>query len=375
MRLSVLFILMIGLQAYAEEPVDYVNLGATLLKDGYVQRAKTVLEKADVRQRDFDFKQYYTLKGVLYHRLGYPVISNIFFNEAVARGQDNPSIYIYVARNHWQKRNYPEIIEALDKAGPAALENQPMYVIKAEAYKQMGDLDKAWSVLDAGIEKFPDYSKFYRQKFYYLVDLGFFQAAEQYAEKYLEVENYSVKDYLAVAYTLRQNKQLKSAAKLLERGVIKHPNNDKLLELLGQVYIDQEEYMMAALVFDWASITFPRFAHKAASLYLESDDPIRSLQLNRRIVAQDDKFRQRLGIDIYLEDYESLAAKDEVLKRYDLLSDDNIAYALGFAYYRIRDYDNAAHYLKTIDDNQLFAKASQLFKQIEKCKNEPLECR
>ena len=188
MRLSVLFILMIGLQAYAEEPVDYVNLGATLLKDGYVQRAKTVLEKADVSQRDFDFKQYYTLKGVLYHRLGYPVISNIFFNEAVARGQDNPSIYIYVARNHWQKRNYPEIIEALDKAGPAALENQPMYVIKAEAYKQMGDLDKAWSVLDAGIEKFPDYSKFYRQKFYYLVDLGFFQAAEQYAEKYLEVE-------------------------------------------------------------------------------------------------------------------------------------------------------------------------------------------
>ena len=157
--------------------------------------------------------------------------------------------------------------------------------------------------------------------------------------------------------------------------MIKHPNNDKLLELLGQVYIDQEEYMMAALVFDWASITFPRFAHKAASLYLESDDPIRSLQLNRRIVAQDDKFRQRLGIDIYLEDYESLAAKDEVLKRYDLLSDDNIAYALGFAYYRIRDYDNAAHYLKTIDDNQLFAKASQLFKQIEKCKNEPLECR
>lgn len=358
----------------AEEPIDYVNLGATLLKDGYVQRAKTVLEKADVKKRNFDFVTYYTLKGVLNHRLGYPVISNIFLNKAIELGQENKSIYLYMARNYWQKQKYQKVIESLDLAEEAALENEQMYVIKAEAFKQLKEHRKAWTVLDQGIAKFPEYSKFYSQKFYYLLHLGFYQNALEYADKYLEQQDYSAKEYLAVAYALRESNEYKLSAMLLEQGVIKHPNNDKLLELLGQVYIDQEQYMMAALVFDWASISFPKFAYKAATLYLKAGDPVRSLQLNRRIIAQDDKFRQRLGIDIELQDYESLVAKTDALKRYDLLKDENILYALGYAHFQIGEYDRSKDYLKRVTDNQLFSKASHLFKQIEKCQNDPIEC-
>jgi hypothetical protein len=42
---KLLFILIfLTTPALAEEKVDYVNLGATLLKDDYIQRAKAVLE-------------------------------------------------------------------------------------------------------------------------------------------------------------------------------------------------------------------------------------------------------------------------------------------------------------------------------------------
>lgn len=358
----------------AQEKIDYVNLGATLIKDGYFERAKNVLEKVDVGKKNFDFARYYTLKGILLNQLGYPELSNIFFDTAIQRGQKNQSIYLYVARNYWQLQNYPEVITALDKAGTAAKESEQMFVIKAESYKQQDEMKQAWKILDEGIALFPQYVKFYSQKFYYLMGLGFYKRALEYADKYLKKQNYTAKDYLAVSYALRENAQYDAAAILLEEAVIKNGQDNRLVELLCQVYIDQQDYLAAALVFDWASIEQPEFALKAATLYLKAGQPIRSLQLNRRIIKQDEKFRQRLGIDIQLEDYETLVTKTPTLKRYGLLQDDDIKYALGYAYFRNGDFDNARKYLKQIVDDQSFSKASYLFQKMEKCQNEPLEC-
>ena len=358
----------------ANEKINYLNLGATLLKDGYIERAKNMLEKVEISDADFDFARYYSLKGILLHKLSYPSLSNIFLDAAIKRGQDNPSIHLYVAKNYWLLHNYAEVIVALDKVGNTVRESEQLMVMKAEAYKQQRLYDNAWAVLDEGLVLFPTSSIFYRQKFYYLLELGYYQQAGEYAKKYLAVGEYSAKDYLAVAFTLRENHQLEAAALLLEEAAIKHPNDDKITELLGQVYIDQEHYLIAAMVFDWSSIERPKFAYKAASLYLKANEPVRSLQLNRRITKQDDKFRQRLSIDISLDDYVSLVAKVPALKRYDLMKDDNIVYAVGYGFFRNGDYVNSKRYLQKITDAQLFSKASTIFLQIEKCQENSLDC-
>lgn len=373
LRLFLIFILSVA-PLKAEEQVDYVNLGATLLKDGYIQRAKTVLEKVDVRKEDFDFARYYSLKGILLHKLSYPTLSNIFIDEAVKRGQNSSSIFLYSAKNFWLLQDYPNVIKALDKAGTAAKEEPQFIVIRAESFKQQGLLEDAWSVLDEGIDLFPAESLFFRQKFYYLLELGYFKTAIEYAHKYLQTKDYTAKDYLAVAYSLRENSQFEAAAALLEEAVIKHRDDKKLVELLGQVYIDQEKYLMAALVFDWAAMKSPSFSHKAAMLYLKSDQPIRSLQLNRRVLDQKEKFKQRLAIDIYLDDYETLIAKEPALKRYNLLEEDSILYALGYGFFKTGNYESAKKYLKMVSDSQLFGKASRIFQQIEKCQDDPFIC-
>lgn len=357
------------------EKIDYVALGSTLVRDGYIQRAKSVLEKVDLRKAQFDYATYYTLKGIVYQKMGYPAISNIFFDAAINKGQTKRSIYLYMARNYWSRLAYRRVIDSLDKAGQVALDNPQMLVIKAEAYKQIGEMEQAWAVLDQGISLHPDFSKFYSQKFYYLLELGFYQTAQEYAHTYLESEHYSAKDYLSISYAYRESKRYDDAARLLEEGALKYPQDDKIIELLGQVYIDQGKYLSAAMVFDWASIRYPKFAAKAATLYLKSNEAARSLQLNRRIIDQTEKFRQRIGIDIHFEDYESMVAKIETLKRYNLLSDENILYALGFAYFKNGDFKNAKNLLQRVTDRQLFTKASYLFQQIENCQNDPFACR
>ena len=125
---------------------------------------------------------------------------------------------------------------------------------------------------------------------------------------------------------------------------------------------------------DWSSIELPQFAEKAATLYLKAGQPVRSLQLNRRILDQKNKFRQRLSLYISLDDYDSMVSMVPALKRYGLLREDSIAYAVGYAYYQIGYYDNAKKYLKEISYINLFAKASKIYQQIEKCRYEPLAC-
>lgn len=357
----------------AQEP-DPLDVAATLLRDGYDERAKEVLAKVDVTTKRFDFVRYYTLMGILNHNRGYPDVSNIFIQEAINKGQENQSIYLYMAKNHWELEEYSEVVRILNDAGEAAKANEQLFVMKAEAYKKMNDVPSAWATLDEGIERFPEYSKFYMQKFYYLIELGYYEHALEYADAYLKRQEYTQKDYLAVAYALRSNSQYEKAAALLEEAVLRHPGDEKLIELLGQVYIDQELYLTASTVFDRASIQYPRFAHKAAALYLKANQPVRSLQLNRRINKQAEKFRQRLSIDIHLEDYESLVTKTPYLKRYGLLKDDNILYAVGYAHYRNGDYKEATRYLKKIKNSELFARASSIFNIIEKCENEPSQC-
>lgn len=364
--------------AKKEKKIDYLNLGGLLVKDGYYVRANETLKKVNIEDEKFDFAKFYLLKGLIYQKLSYPMISNIYLDESIKKGQKSDSLYLYQARNYWNIENYPKVIESIQKAGQSAKKSETFFIILAESYKRLGNYADAITTLDDGLKYFKNNPKFYRQKFYYFMELGFYKQALVYARKFLELQEYSTKDYLAVSLTLRENKLYDEAAVLLEEAVlrtgVKNEEYPKLIELLSQIYIDNEKYTAAALVLDQASIFYPKFAHKAATLYLKAKIPVRSFQLNRRVINQKDKFKQRVGIDIFLEDYESLVALKSPLKRYGILKEDNMRYALGFGYFRIGDFVKAKYHLKLVQDPSLFEKATYIFEKIEKCEAQPLEC-
>jgi len=366
------------MEAKQNTKVDHLNLGAILVKDGYYLRANETLDKVDIEKENFDFAKFYMLKGLINQKIGYKDISNIYLKESIKNGQTNRSLYLYMARNYWTLKEYANVIESIQKAKEEAKKSESTFVILAESYKNLDDFTNAFKTLDEGISFFPKYSKFYRQKFYYLMELGFYKQALVYAKEFLKYQEYSAKDYLSVSLVLRENKEFNEAAIMLEEAVLKADKSSedypKLVELLGQIYIDSEHYTSAALVLDTASIYKPEFAHKAATLYLKSNLPIRSFQLNRRVINQEDKFKQRVGIDIYLEDYEALVSTKTALKRYNILEDDNIRYALGYGYFKIGDFKNATLQLKQVKSQSLFEKATLIFEKIQKCEVTPLQC-
>lgn len=362
-----------------EKKVDHLNLGGVLVKDGYYSRAHETLKKVNIEDEKFDFAKFYMLKGLIHQKLGYPMLSNIYLDESIKNGQTSESLYLYMARNYWTIEAYEKVIESIKKAGESAKKSEMFFIIRAESHKRLDQYSEAFETLDEGLVYFKDNPKFYRQKFYYLMELGFYKQSLVYARKFLEAQKYSTKDYLAVSLSLRENKLYEEAAVLLEEAVlrtdVKNEEYPKLIELLSQIYIDNENYTAGALVLDQASVFYPKFAHKAATLYLKAKIPVRSFQLNRRVVDQKDKFKQRVGIDIFLEDYESLVAMKSPLKRYGILKEDNMRYALGFGYFRVGDFAKAKFHLKQVQDPSLFEKATYIFEKIEKCEDNPLDCR
>lgn len=371
--LSLLVLCLSPVVLAAEETIDYLSLGTKLLRDGYTERAGKALEKVDVEAEYFDPAAFYTAKGIYLHRQGFPVLSNIYLQAAVAQGQSNQSLYLYMARNYWQKREYAEVIAALDKAGELG-KSEVMLAVRAEAYKQLGRMHDAWAVLDDAILRYPEDARFYRQKFNYLLELGLYLEAMNYADTYLGAEAHSAEEYMALGYALMKTGQLELAAALLEEGVARHPSHRKIVEMLAQVYIEEQAYFSAALVLDWASLRMPELAHKSAALYMKSASPVRALQLNRRVLDQKEKFRQRLGIDIELGDFEGLVAKESELARQGLLDDDRVKYAVGYGHFVTGNMDRARHWLKLIQEEEVFLKAIKLLNQIEECSSEPLNC-
>ena len=62
------------------------------------------------------------------------------------------------------------------------------------------------------------------------------------------------------------------------------------------------------------------------------------------------------------------------LSRLGLLSDENIRYALAYAYYKTGRFERAEEQLKPIQDPQLFESALQLRKAMAACREAGWEC-
>lgn len=378
MKIILLIALLLTNMAWAKkkekpQPINYLNLSAKLVKDRHYDRALSTLKKVDVKVKDFDFRRFYTLKALSLLNLKQKELSKLYFEAAIELGEDKPSIYIYLAQINWEIKEYQATIDALDKAGELA-KKENLYVIKAECYKHLGEVAKAWEVLDEAIATFENPTLFYKQKFYYLVEYEFYVSALQYANLYLERKQYERDDYILVAMSLINNKEFEKAAVLLEEAYLLYPLDEQIIKLLAQTYIQRERFYSAAMIYDKASIYYPEFALNAARLYLKSDNPIRALELNYRTVQQKEKFISRTAINVALNDYEALAALESPLKRYDILEDENIRYALGYSYFRLGEFDRAKFHLKKLTSNALFRKATKLYSLMDECESDVFKC-
>ena len=97
--------------------------------------------------------------------------------------------------------------------------------------------------------------------------------------------------------------------------------------------------------------------------------------LNARIPDSKARLRQRLAILLDMQRYDMVASMDRDLTRVGLIQEDeNIRYAVAFAYFKERDYERAETLLKGLRDPALFRKATEVRKAMEDCRDQMWKC-
>lgn len=357
------------------DDIDNVALATLLLRDGYIQKADDALKNVDLEDKTLDLVRFYTLKALVALKQGLYKESNGFFLESIKAGQEDKAIFLYMAQNSFKLKEYKESLGYLKGAGELAFEKPSLFSLRAELHWRLEQKEQSFEVLEKGMLKFPQEYTLLKQRFFYYMSLELYQSALNDARLYLTHAQVDEKSALVFVSAFKNAHQLDDAIALGEELLLKFNKSAKLTAMLAYLYIDKGMLQTAADLFDKASIRDEQFTKESAELYRRAKNFVLSLYKNSQLLDAKEKLKQRIAIYLEYGAYEKVVVSHNALKRSGLIEDENIRYALAYSYYMVRDFDACEKELKQLKQASLFKKATELRKNIQKCKTDGWECR
>lgn len=358
----------------SSDEIDHVALAALLLKDGYVARANDELGQVNLEDENVDKIMYFTLKGLVATKQANYEAANGFFRDAIAAGQTDKSIYLYIAQNSFKLQDYKGTLDAIDEAGEIINDKPTIFALRAECYWRLKEPNEALATLRDANTRFPENYDFYKQRFNYLVSMQLYQSALNDANVYLANAKPNEKTSLSFVSALRKSGATDKAIALAEQVNLRFVDSAEATVLLAHLYLDKDMIQSAAELFDEASIEDGKYTKEAAEMMRRAHDLVMALYKNSEMLDQKEKLKQRIAIYIEHGNYERIVVSQRALERSGLIEDENIRYALAYAYYMTADYEACEAQLKLLTRPDLFKKATELRKNMEKCKNNHWEC-
>ena len=417
-RVAILLLtLTLGTHLYAQDvsdEIDHVALASLLIYDASYEKAKEELAKVDKASPNFDAADYYTAYGVLYSKekktpeaitaykkaieatktkhfaapKTYTQEKYLFsiasdaksktqapkFDAEAKRKDKIEQLYIYLTQEYYKQKDYKNTLIALEGAGELGKNRAELYTLRGECYYKQALHEETFAALNAGIKKFPQDTTLLKQKFYYFADLKLYQAAIDAARVYMGKVGVSAHEYTALAQMLIGANQTEQAIELLEEAKLKFPKEPSLGILLGHMYLKKDMKHATAHLFDESFYYDKKYLKDTVEMNRRAENNQRALYLNAQNIDKVEKLRQNIAIFLNAGEYRKIIGLEKALKRYKMLDDENLRYALAYSYYMSDDYKNAEEQLKYITDSELFSKATVIRKNIEKCTNNPMEC-
>jgi len=296
------------------------------------------------------------------------------FNPEKIRRQELSQLYIQLSQEYYKSKAYLDTVDALNKAGKPGRDRAALFALRADCFWKAKRKESAISILTQGAKIFPSDTTLLKQKFYYYANLKLYQEAIKAAKAYIKKSKPSAKEYLALAQMLITGGQRDEAIKILEENVVRFPKDATSKALLASLYLKKGMIYAAATLFEEAAVYDSKYMKEAAELFRRAKELPHALYLNANVKNKIEKLKQKVAIYIDRGEYEKIIGLKDALVRYKMLDDDNLRYAFAYAYYMIKDYENAEKQFKKINDSGLFEKATIIRKNIEKCKNNSLEC-
>jgi len=353
---------------------DYINMAAMLVKDGLYQRAILALQNIDINDEKLDLSRFYTLQGLAYLNLKDLMAAKQNLEKAIENGQTDPVVYVYLAQSNYGLKDYQGTIDAVNKAGNSALTHPSILEMQIQSYWQLKNYEQAFLILNQAQTLFPNEHRFTRRKVFYLVDLQLYRQAANLGLIYLRESNAQAKDYIAIGNALRLSRQFPEALSILESARLKFPQDSTIAKVLAHTYLDQGHLNTAAQIFEQGALYDQALYVEAGEIYRRAGRYYRALNMNAKIADQKVKLKQRLAIFLALKRYEAAVNMKVALYRQGLIQDENIRYALAYAYFNIGRFKESQKQLSFLKNPELFKKGIELRRIMNECLESPAQC-
>lgn len=356
-----------------KDDVDHLALAAALLRDGHADRASKVLVQVDTAQEGLALDRYHTLRGLAAYELKAFEDAFTAFTAAVEAGAKDEALQVYRAQCAYELKRCDDVLTALDAV--AELTQAPLYLMRAECQWQTDARSAALQTLVDGGERFPEKQRdFIRVQVKRLVEVGLYQTAVETADGLLTADA-TLDDYLFLSEALLQSNQHAAARAILEKARLRWPADERPTVQLAHAWLGTGHTRTAAMMFERAADQNPRYAKDAAEIHRRRGAAYSALLQNARILDQQAKLRQRVGILLERERFAAVSALGPRLDRLGLLeSDEELRYALAYAWFRQGEFKAAETELRRLKRSDLFERAAGLRKAMAECRQSPDRC-
>ncbi|MBD3792360.1 MAG: hypothetical protein IE918_09520 [Campylobacterales bacterium] len=349
LTLSVVLFCVLTLQAQEseEQTINHMEIATIMYYDGKYDKALEELRLAKDSHTRIEWDKYHNMRGLIFLKNENYHSSIDAFKEAIIATrkkvyeppvEDKPQRE-YLFRVFSGKKEVKEPVVKKPVFDPEKLRKdqiEEIYIYLSQAYYKAEEYINAVHALDAAGEKGRASASLFTLR----------------AECYWKAGQHG------------------SAIDALSRGAKLFPEDETLLK--------QKFYYFAphitADLFEKGSFYDEKYLKEAAEMHRRNGALAHALYLNSMMKDKEEKTKQKVAIYIGKGEFEKIIGLKDALDRYGLLQNDNMRYALAYSYYMVKEYESAEAHLKKIEDDELFSKATVIRKNIEKCRNNSLEC-
>ena len=398
-----------------ESYVDHMALATLMVYDAKYDVAKEELLLVDKSNPKYDASKFYTISGVIETKQNNYKKSVDNFKKAISatktkvfkapvvkvkekflfslgstkkelkntqptydgekiREEKLSKLYIYLSQSYYKLKDYENTVKSLNLAGEKGRDRAALFTLRAECYWKIAQHSNAINALNEGVKLFPMATQLLKQKFYYLAEIKLYQASIATAKEYIQKSGNNSAEYIALSQLLLNANQTDEAIKILELAKLIFPKEPKIGVILSHAYGKKGMEFASADILEVSSVYNKKYETDAVEMHRRVGNLGHAIYLNSKIKDKTQKLKHKIAIYIDRQEFEKVVGLIDALKRYNLLKDDNIRYALAYSYYMEKDYPNAEKQLKYISDNELFTKATVIRKNIEKCQKDSMEC-
>lgn len=357
-----------------ENSVNHLDLASLMLKDNNYERAKLALSQVDLDDENTDLQRFYIVSALLSVRTNNNSQAIKFIQKAKTLGAVDAVMDVYLAQAAYATKDYQLTLNALASAGQSVEKIPAIYFMRSQSYWQLKQYANAIATLEQASKIFPDEKNFMRRQVFYYLELGYNQQAAILGKQYLQKFKGQRDDYVAIGNAIRNSGDSQSALVFLESAHLQFPNDENISKSLAAVYIQNDDYFVAAKIIHDAALFNPALIKEAAELYRRAGSHYMALTLNGMISEQKEKLKQRMALMLQLENFDQAIAMEDNIKRVHLQNDENMKYALAYAFFKTGNYPKADEYLNQITETENFKKATELRKIMSECQQETWRC-